>query len=640
MAQNVYHEIVTGAMFQSLGVNPRPFQLESMSHIIRMNNRPGTELPIRPSVVIQCTGSGKTSLYQTIGIIKTGVTLVIQNTLALSSDQMSKLDKIKDNIQNVYSIQLDSLKTNAQRSQFIDTIRNLKSSDESYTMYIFTSPETLTLYHWRDLIPILMQKNLLKFICIDEVHQFIEHAISFRPTFLELQEKLFNKILNKHQITPGTPEQSVLHESVLHVPIVFMSATFNERLFFLLKKITKFHFHFKDVFWSDQNEFKRRNIDLTLSYSQMKYKSIKASLDNSLKNDIDHKAIIYSNVAAHTERIQENIDRSFNESDMLLGDTLLINGEMDSEWKFVSSKSFTTSNNGDEHIINNKFYPRFLIATSACIGAGLDSNNVKLVVRDGFPCSLLDFIQEMGRCGRGVDASTGQRQSGTFDLIISIESFIYLVERIFEDDVSDLSPTQLRRVRDIVESREKFVQDRIFHLLEVISLIYLPGCCWHLHLERVSVPGYRRTYCEHDDSCGTMCPFCTGSTASYILAISKRGMIEFLVDTFVTNVHCHSGVITPRKLVFLLTNYPEVSKVVYKKPNNKRPPLAKYIVSTVLQLIGSQIIHMKYIESSPGNKEVSLYLNAIDTRRESGETVKTMAFNIDMYWNNFKLTDN
>ena len=632
MAQNVYHEIVTEAMLQSLGVTPRAFQLESMSHIIKMNNRPGTQLPIRPSVVIQCTGSGKTSLYQTIGIIKTGVSLIIQNTLALSSDQMSKLDKIKDNIENVYCIQLDSLKSNRQRSQFMDTVRNLQSTDESYTMYIFTSPETLTLHHWSDLIQVLMEKKLLKFICVDEVHQFIEHAVSFRPTFLELQEKLFKKILDKHQTTPDTCQQSVLH-----VPIVFMSATFNERLFYLLQKITKFHFHIEDVFWSEQHEFKRRNIDMTLTYSQFKYKSIKSSLENSLKNNIDDKAIIYSNVAAHTERIQENIDRSFNESDMLLGDTLLINGEMDSEWKFVSSQSFTTSNNGNEHINNNKFYPRFLIATSACIGAGLDSNNVKLVVRDGFPCSLMDFIQEMGRCGRGVDLSTGQQQLGTFDLIISIDSFIYLVERIFEDDVSGLSPTQLRRVGDIIDSREILIKDRIFHLLEVIALIYLPGCCWHLHLERVSVPPYRRRYYEDEDFCGTMCPFCNGSTATYILPLSKQGMIEFLVDTFITNVNCHSGVVTPRKLVLLLTSYPDVSKVVYKKPANKRPPLAKYIVSTVLQLIGSQILHMKYIETSPGNKEVCLYLNAIDIQRESGEVVKTMAFNMDMYWNNFKL---
>ena len=59
-------------------------------------------------------------------------------------------------------------------------------------------------------------------------------------------------------------------------------------------------------------------------------------------------------------------------------------------------------------IDNNKHYPRILIATSSYIRGGLDCGDNDLVMRDGFPTSLLDFVQEMGRCGRTVDPSTNE----------------------------------------------------------------------------------------------------------------------------------------------------------------------------------------------------------------------------------------
>jgi hypothetical protein len=40
-----------------------------------------------------------------------------------------------------------------------------------------------------------------------------------------------------------------------------------------------------------------------------------------------------------------------------------------------------------------------MVAMSGCIGAGLDSPDVTVVVRDGFPSSLLDLIQEMDHYG-------------------------------------------------------------------------------------------------------------------------------------------------------------------------------------------------------------------------------------------------
>ena len=81
-------------------------------------------------------------------------------------------------------------------------------------------------------------------------------------------------------------------------------------------------------------------------------------------------------------------------------------------------------------IKNNDFYPRALIATSSCIGAGLDCSDFCVVARDGFPTSLLDFAQEIGRCGRSEDSTTNEKAHRCFQLMLSMNSFLCLVERM------------------------------------------------------------------------------------------------------------------------------------------------------------------------------------------------------------------
>ena len=61
------------------------------------------------------------------------------------------------------------------------------------------------------------------------------------------------------------------------------------------------------------------------------------------------------------------------------------------------------------------------------------------MIRDGFPANILDFSQEMGRCGRGrfnesnfmQSAFSSSTQIDCYHLIIHVESFVYLHERIF-----------------------------------------------------------------------------------------------------------------------------------------------------------------------------------------------------------------
>ena len=65
----------------------------------------------QPILLIQRMGSGKSSVYQTLSIIDIGITIVVECTFSLGSDQLSKMnDKTYDG-GTLLSYQVDSLKS-------------------------------------------------------------------------------------------------------------------------------------------------------------------------------------------------------------------------------------------------------------------------------------------------------------------------------------------------------------------------------------------------------------------------------------------------------------------------------------------------------------------------------------------------
>ena len=68
----------------------------------------------------------------------------------------------------------------------------------------------------------------------------------------------------------------------------------------------------------------------------------------------------------------------------------------------MCSSEFTKDrNNANSMISNNEFYPSILCATRGGIATGLDSSDVKMIIRDGFYDKLIDSCQHVGRSRRG-----------------------------------------------------------------------------------------------------------------------------------------------------------------------------------------------------------------------------------------------
>jgi superfamily II DNA helicase RecQ len=253
----MYSSICKQAMEEVWHRSPNAFQSEIIPLILQMM---AGDLPSEGLLLVQPTGSGKSSVPQTASVVTSGATIVIEPTLALSSDQASKF-KAATNVPggNVYSYQLDFQKNEQQRQELANNILTVlkqkatASIDSGIVSFVlFTSPETLLLPTWTNMVDELLEIKMLNLLCIDEVHLFIDFGLSFRRQFLCLRDRIFNKLI-KSNINNNNQSTS----TTLKLPVLCMTATFNTKLLLLLQQITNITFDICCFFWSPSNLFKK-----------------------------------------------------------------------------------------------------------------------------------------------------------------------------------------------------------------------------------------------------------------------------------------------------------------------------------------------------------------------------------------------
>ena len=204
---------------------------------------------------------------------------------------MSKTKLASSKCEGVHSIQLDSIKVESHKQLVLSYLSSLNRNGNKTTC-LFASPEVLLKWPWASLIDNTMHKQTLTFVCADEVHLYVNFALSFRKSFLLLKTILFDKLKIN---------------DTLKIPIIVMTATFNNQLLHLLSEITSCEFLDQNKCWSEATEFSRRNIVIDISMSSQRYHTMKKILIRSLKRDLKKKAIIYSNVADSVEKIETKL---------------------------------------------------------------------------------------------------------------------------------------------------------------------------------------------------------------------------------------------------------------------------------------------------------------------------------------------
>ena len=560
---------------------PRDFQNEAIPRLLMMNCP-----PYRPQalLLVQGTGGGKSAVVQTVGCVNCGVTVVIEPTLALSADQRSKISRARNTYGPVLAYQLDSVKKPLLVAKLQKKLNEL-DSESNVTIFIYTSPECLLREPWNKVFIGLIERKMLQLVCLDEIHMFVMFGLTFRKEFTLLKDSFFKHLVAQystdfpsHQFSDDANRTNL--GFYLKVPLLLMTATFNTELLKLMENMIGIQVVPQNHLWGGRNSMARRNIQIHVDFTKQRLKHVKSVLEDTLIGNLKKKCIVYTNTASSLEPMQQDLELWLDMNPDIQGDILVINGDLKPEVKFVSAERFTEEITDPESAVNrNKFYPRVLLATAGSIGAGLDSPDVFAVVRLGFPTSIFEMAQELGRCGRGRSGMVTDH----FYLLLSCEDYVYLNTRLYKP--STPVPGNISPILSL--QKEKAIQQQ--NLIDLLKMTVLKGDCWHVQLEHLLGNPIEPPLTQVN-SCVTACPKCTGEMKSYIMPVLRSGLSLFLADTFINHP---SGSLTPQDLITKLNVYPDVGKVIYNRPRSIKAPAVKFVNVTVLQLIASGLIRLE-----------------------------------------------
>ena len=166
--------IVDQAMTVMWNRSPKEFQRLAISQILMMGCKAYGSTAM---LLVQSTGGGKSMVPMTAGSVTCGVIFIIENTQALSADQVSKYADVNREFGPVEAFQLDIIKNQLDADELCEYLISL-DSDSNSTVYLYSSPECILKPHYINMIHQLINNYTLNLICIDEVHQFVSFGSS------------------------------------------------------------------------------------------------------------------------------------------------------------------------------------------------------------------------------------------------------------------------------------------------------------------------------------------------------------------------------------------------------------------------------------------------------------------------------
>ena len=141
-------DIVDHAMREIWNCTPNEFQQKAIPRLLMMIRAPNVPQAL---LLVQGTGSGKSTVAQTVSFVECGVMLVIEELLAAATDQKSRVRSASNAYGPVLAYQPDSLKNPLLINKLQTKLPGINKTSNS-TLFLNTSPECLICQPWRTLI--------------------------------------------------------------------------------------------------------------------------------------------------------------------------------------------------------------------------------------------------------------------------------------------------------------------------------------------------------------------------------------------------------------------------------------------------------------------------------------------------------
>ena len=483
------------------------------------------ELCINPSMIdsklllVTRTGYGKSHVMRTLGVLVGGVVIIFVPLLSLSADQMNKMKEANQKYGTVETHHLDELPDDRGKTlgRIVTRIEGLKATTTS-TIFLFTSPQFLCKESSKELLSSLIsarKRNVLRVVGIDEAHLMVQHSF-FRVEIHMLTELFFKEIFD--------------HDKSTHPIYLAMTATMPLQYVPKLEALTHVSLEKCRLLRPDRSHFLQLNVKMAYIVNTLTFTHALDQLVNVIKDSPTDCVVVLTTLPSTAKSLEAKLCEKLNKEKCNV-DVVVVHGQLPKAEKFINMRLFCAKQNFEF------FCPRALV-TNGAGNTGIDSPNVRAMLRVGFPTDLQTLLQERGRCARQ------EQMKGSITFGCNIKSLLenlYLLNELGQSSSESGSDARSnsadgdgkgiykqvmkRSITRMKNEKKKSLDEKNRMQLEVLKFLCQPGC-YHAKSATYLSLG-ELTPVDGSMNCRQRCSMCDGSWQQLHRPVVKREVISW-----------------------------------------------------------------------------------------------------------------
>jgi len=335
----------------------------------------------KDEILLLKTSGGKSLIYQYVGLLSPGITIIVSPLISLIEDQVANLS---------FNGFTKSLGISQLTNRVIKSKQDLKTViSNGFYKYIYVSPERFQMDDFRDTVQSIITKYPISNVAIDEAHCVSEWGHDFRISYLNL-----TNTIRKHCKFKGKPPVITALTGTASVHVLRdMQRELNIKNYNSKSNMERSEIDFLTIncHTSQKNMMLIENLNSLPGKFNTSYEKF-----YSINNEQSYCGIIFG---IHVDgklgvtQIQNQIESKME----INNPPLIYSGRPPRSFRTTNNKwQIQKQNNADKFRKNQNL---IMIATMS-FGMGIDKPNIRYTIHNNLPRSIEAYYQECGRSGR------------------------------------------------------------------------------------------------------------------------------------------------------------------------------------------------------------------------------------------------